>query len=580
MFYPNEVIEDIRSGNDIVSVVSSYMALKPKGANHFGLCPFHQERTPSFSVNADKQMFYCFGCGSGGNVLTFVMQIENMGFIDALKLLADRIHYILPDYGNSEEMARQASLKEALYAIQKKAARFYYDCLQSPEGKAAAAYLDKRCINLNVRVKYGLGYAPGRRALADFLRKEGYSDDLLEQSGLFSPDKHGGRYKDRFTGRLMFPILDAAGRVVGFGGRLLGEGEPKYLNSPDTLVFDKSRNLYGIQIAKKSKSSELILVEGYLDVISLYQAGFNQAIASLGTAFNQNHARTVKKHRDNAMILFDSDDAGTKAALRAIPILTNAGLSVRVAQVKNAKDPDEYIKAFGAEPFAALLAQAKSHIYFQVDQLHKQYNLDVLNERVRFTAEASKLIAKSDNAIERDAHIKEIALMTGISADAISTEIDKARNRVAEAPLRVFEPRAGKMDKGAVEAKRGLLYYAAIDAGVCEVLSKALSPAELGEGVYATLLSHIYALREQSKECVPAALINEFDNIEDQKLISAVFIRAEEFPGKLSREKAINEMLKVLKKSYIDDKIRTADITQLNELVKMKRNVDKLYISI
>ena len=580
ILYPNEAIEDVRSGNDIVSVVSSYVPLKAKGANHFGLCPFHQEKSPSFSVSADKQMYYCFGCGAGGNVLTFIMQIENMGFIDALKFLADRIHYTLPDGDNSEEMARQAHLKETLTEIQKKAARFFYDCLQSSEGKPAASYLDNRGVDVKIRIKYGLGYAPGRRALADYLIKEGYPFDLLEQSGLLIPDKRGGYY-DRFAGRLMFPIFDATSRVVGFGGRIIGDGEPKYLNSPDTPIFDKSRNLYGIHLAKKSKSAELILVEGYMDVLSLYQAGFTQAVAALGTAFSQNHARTLKKHRDGAVVLFDSDEAGTKAALRAIPYLVNAGLSIRVAQVENAKDPDEYIKAFGADSFRHLLAEAKGHVIFQIDQLKKQYNLDILTERVKFTSEASKLIAKVESAVERDAYIKEISLKTGISTDAIFTDIDKVMNRpVHAARQRVLEPIAGKTDKGVFDAKRGLIYYAAIDAGICNALKTVLQPEELGEGVYAGLLSLVYSLRGQSKDFVPAALISEFEDIEDQKQVTAVFTRNEEYPDKTSMGKAINEMLKVLKKSYIDSKIPTADINQLNELVKMKRNVDKLYITI
>ena len=580
MLYPNEVIEDVRSGNDIVSVISSYVALKPKGSNHLGLCPFHQEKTPSFSVSADKQFYYCFGCGAGGNVLTFIMQIENMGFVDALKLLADRIHYTLPDVANTEEMARQAHMRETLYAIQKKAARFYYECLKSADGKAAAAYLDSRGVNLNIRVKYGLGYAPGRRALANFLRKEGYSNELLEKSGLLIPDKRGDYY-DRFAGRLMFPIFDPANRVVGFGGRILGAGEVKYINSPDTLIFDKSRNLYGIHLAKKSRSDELILVEGYMDVISLYQAGFKQAVAALGTAFNKNHAQAIKKHRDKVAILFDSDEAGTKAALRAIPFLSGAGLSIRVFQVENAKDPDEYIKRFGAESFGNLLIQAKSHIIYQIEKLSTHYNPDILSERVKFTAEASNLIAGVESAIERDAYIKEVASITGISSEAISTETVKAMNRPARrSQVKAFKRSAGKSDKGAYNAKCGLIYQAAIDPDVCDSLSNVLKPEELGDGVYAKLLTFIYSLRSQSKECIPAALISEFEDIEDQKLVTAVFSQAEEYPDRSSKEKAINEMLKVLKRTYIDDKIPAADTNLLNELVIMKRNVDKLYISI
>jgi len=579
VLYPNEVIEDIRSGCDIVNVISSYVPLKPRGASYMGLCPFHQEKTPSFSVSADKQMYYCFGCGAGGNVFTFIMQIENLGFVEALKLLADRIHYALPEGENSEEFARQARVRELLYEMQKKAARFYYENLRGPGGKAATAYLDGRGVDPKARIKFGLGFSPDRRSLLDFLAKAGYSADVLGQSGLFAADRRGG-LADRFAGRLMFPILDAAGRVVGFGGRLIGGEGPKYVNSSDTPIFDKSRNLYGINFARKSKGAELILVEGYMDVISLFQAGFPQAVAALGTAFNQNHARAVKKHRDAAVVLFDSDEAGTKAALRAIPFLVNAGLAVRVAQVENAKDPDEYIKAFGAEAFAKLIANAKGHVIFQIDQVKKQHNLDILAERVKFTAEASKLIVKVDSAAEREAYINDVAAETGISARAIASDIEKALSRPAREPMQRVREQPEKEDKGVSYAKRGLIYCAASDPAVREALSRVLAPAELGEGIYAKLLSLIYSLHSQSKEFLPASLISGFEDIEEQKLAAGVFAAGEEYPDRASKGKAVNEMLKVLKKSYIDTKMPTADTKQLDELVKMKKNVDKLYISI
>ncbi|MDR1537867.1 MAG: DNA primase [Clostridiales bacterium] len=595
MRYSEEVIEEVRMGNDIVSLVSSYVQLKQRGSNYFGLCPFHSEKTGSFSVSSVKQIYYCFGCGAGGNAISFIMQIENMGFIDALKFLADRIHYTLPEDGDSEEIAKQARIKEALYQMNKKAARFFYDKLHSPEGRLAALYLDKRGVEAKVRVKYGLGYAPGKKSLSNFLLKEGCAKDLIEISGLVASDRHGGFF-DRFSDRLMFPILDSNGRITGFGGRVLGNGDVKYLNSPETPIFDKSRSIFSINLAKAAKTREFILVEGYMDVISLYQAGFTQAVAALGTAFNSNHAKTLKRFCDSVIVLFDSDDAGTKAALRILPVLAKATIGMKVLQVTGAKDPDEYIKKYGADSFSQLLKTAQSRYAFQIMQLQKSCKMNDISDRVKFTSEAAKIISGITSAIERDAYEKEISALAGISHEAITEEIEKLKQK-AEAPaaVQIADISRGRTETGLAKAKNALICFAAISRSVASALQPVLSPEEMGGSLHAKLLEIIYTRCSLGRDCSPAGLVNEFKSLDEQKKVSEIFAKADEIDSS-SSEKAINEMLKVVKKAYIDQRFSNvsasvgkraggsataaSEFELINKLGVMKRNIDKLYITI
>ncbi|MDR1914363.1 MAG: DNA primase [Clostridiales bacterium] len=597
MFYPRDVTEEVRSGNEIVSVVSSYVRLKQSGSYHRGLCPFHNEKTPSFYVMPDKQTFRCYGCGAGGSVLSFIMQIENLKFPEAVEFLAERIHYKLPERGVNDETVRQ---REIIYEMNKKAARFFYNCLQAEPGSTALAYFNKREVSPETRVKFGLGYAPGHKATVKFLREQGYSEKNLEISGLVIRDKYGGFY-DRFSERLMFPIFDVSKRVVGFGGRALNDAGPKYLNSPDTQVFDKSRNLYGIQLAKQSKARDLILVEGYMDVITLFQAGFTNTVAALGTALNQHHARAIKKYRDNVTVLFDSDEAGTKAALRAIPVLLSCGLHINILQVTDAKDPDEYIKKFGGVAFKQLLNTSSDHITFQLAQLKKTFHFNKgdfenISERVRFTTESAKIISKADSAIERDAYAKELSGVTGIAADAINTEINKIINRPAgnrppgnrpgnhpgnHPGNRVRSAREKSTpQKGVSDAKKGLIYFAATDERVCNELIRVLKPEELVEDVYVKLLTMIFDYRKNGLEFSSASLINDFEELSDHKLISSIFDQTVEYHDATLREKAINDMLKVIKNSFIDTEFHTADFKRMNELKGIRENIKKLYISI
>ena len=390
MYYPEELVEEVRERNDIVDVIGGYVRLKRSGANYIGLCPFHNEKSPSFSVSGTKQMYYCFGCGAGGNVFTFLMEYENYTFQEALQSLADRAGVALPKIEYGKEAREQAELRARLLEVNKLAANYFYHQLKSPQGQLGYQYLrEKRQLSDQTIVRFGLGYANKTSDdLYRFLREKGYDDAFLKETGLVAVEERGGR--DKFWNRVMFPIMDVNNRVIGFGGRVMGDGEPKYLNSPETRIFDKSRSLYGLNYARSSREKYMLVCEGYLDVISLHQAGFTNAVASLGTAFTSQHAGILKRYTDHVVLTYDSDGAGVKAALRAIPILRDAGISSRVLNMKPYKDPDEFIKSLGADAFRQRIKEAQNSFLFELDVLKSGYSMDDPEEKTRFYQETAK----------------------------------------------------------------------------------------------------------------------------------------------------------------------------------------------
>ncbi len=578
MYYPDDVIEEVRSGNDIVKVISSYIQLKQRGAQFFGLCPFHTEKTPSFCVNPDKQMFYCFSCGTGGNVYTFIMQMENIGFPEAIKKLADEINYSLPEtsFSYNEEIKQE---KNRLLEINKAAARFFYDNLKLVD--EALDYVNKRGISRKMRVKFGLGYAlPKPDALLKDLTAKGYSTDDLLKIGLIGSGK---QYYDRFQGRLMFPIFDYMGNVVGFGGRVLEKGEPKYLNSPDSLLFDKSKNLYGINYARKNRSREIILVEGYMDVIALFEAGFENAVAALGTAFNIEHAKLLKRYCDTVIILFDSDTAGKKATLRAIPILNSVGLVVKVMQLTDAKDPDEFIKEYGAEQFGQVLKNATSHISYQVSCLKEQFNLENIGEKVFFTQEVAKLLGSLSNAIERDAYIKEVAKLTDISAIAIKKEIETQEEQSFDNPIN-FRPdpiiHTDSKEKADFEAKKRILLLIAKNNSIYGKIKTHLSPEDFADETFAKLLKILFQFHEANRDIFPAELLNYFEIGHEQNLVTEIFSAKYSEPEPKVLEKELNDIIKTIKCNLIDKKLsQIPDADQLKFLLESKINIKKMNIN-
>ena len=592
MRYPREIIDEVRLQNDIVEVISQYVPLKQKGSSYFGLCPFHNEKTASFSVNSEKQFYYCFGCGAAGNVFSFLMEMENMDFPEAMKKLAERAHITLPEPEKSAQVIAAEQTKQRLFEIHTTAGRYFYDCLQEQRGEQARTYLAKRRMDPRIARKFGIGYSPDRYdALFRHLKEKGFTVSDILKSGLVLENKDGKGYHDRFRGRLMFPIFDVQGRVVGFGGRILAKGEPKYLNSPETILFSKSRNLYGLNFAKAAKKRELILVEGYMDMLSIYQAGFHNVVASLGTAFNQEHARTLKRFADDVILLYDSDEAGTNAALRAIPVLVKNGFHVKVTQVPDGKDPDEFIKAKGAAEFSKLLVNAVHYISFEIACIHRKYNLKNPEHRVRFATEAAEILAKLDSEIERNVYLGEVSRVTGVEEEAIGSEIRKLMRKEDEAFAKEAERRqqnlknyvveGRKVEKGLLEAQRSLLYYAAQHQGVYETLETHLEEDDFTEDVFRRAFQFIGELWRSSGHVFPADLVSRFEEAKEQKQITEIFAVQLPTENGADMEKAINEQVKRLRRTKIDHLTATATTAEeIQKLVEAKRKLDSLYITI
>jgi DNA primase len=558
-----------------------------------GLCPFHNERTPSFSVNAEKQIFHCFGCGAGGNVISFVMRIENFDFAEAIKMLAGRVHFMLPQERQSDFAKNQIQKREQVAAINKAAARFFYDTLQTDTQTAqnARAYLDKRGVPMGLRKRFGLGLNPDSwDGLLSFLTGQGHTARDIFAAGLVST-KDQSHYYDKFKGRLMFPILDAQDRVAGFGGRIMGGEEgAKYLNSPETPLFDKSRILYGWPLAKKARAKEIILVEGYMDVIGLHRAGFVNSAGVLGTALSEHHARLLKRSgTESVILLMDSDEAGTNAALRAIPILLEGGLKVRVLQVTDAKDPDEYILKHGSEAFAQLVSQAASHASFRVGLLRKKYDLRITEQRVSFTQEAAGILASLSSEIETDAYISETAQTTGISPDAIRQEVVKKKAGQPPAPLRrSFAPakRTQPSEKGIREARKGLVNLVLAMPDACRALKASgyVIPEEIGDETASKLLSLAFEYMDTGKALLPADAIARFESIEEQQQAAEIINANHSYATREDAEKALNDMAAVVKRAWFDARMQKylaeGDTNAVNSVFESKRNMASLYITI
>ncbi|MCL2616335.1 MAG: DNA primase [Defluviitaleaceae bacterium] len=593
MRYPPEIIEDIRSGNDIVDVVSGYVRLVDKAGRLFGLCPFHREKTPSFSVLRDRQMYHCFGCGASGNVISFVMEAENFAFLDAVRFLADRINYTLPELRDSAEAIRSAAARERMLEVNAASARYFYDTLGTPDGQAARDYLDQRGISEAQRRRFGLGLALGQaKGLLEKLQSLSYTLEDALASGIVLPSKRGTGYYCRFGGRLIFPIIDVRGKVVGFGGRTLDGGEPKYLNSAESATFNKSRNLYGLNLARKAKAREYILVEGYMDVISLHQAGFANSVAALGTAFNTEHAKALKGYADSVVIAFDSDEAGTRAALKAIPFLVGEGLRVRVMSLRGAKDPDEYVKKYGGQVFAEELKKATPHVMFRIELLSTQYDIADIEGKIGFLREAAGVLAQVNSATERDVYVGAIAKLTGIDRASILKEAGTLERDVPD--VRAVMPRQrsgikrGTNDKGVENARKNLVNIAASNGGAAAAIEKALEPGELGDADYERLLLLITEARRKGQAIVPAEIVSMFDELEAQRKVSGVFASTQEPGEPRVIEKCVNDFVRVIKKHNVDEAIRKAGYdsggaeseAKLRQLFESKRIIDKLYITI
>ena len=429
MAFPAAFIDELLARNPIEDVVGQYVNLRRSGSNLFGLCPFHGEKTASFSVAPDKGMYYCFGCHKGGGPVNFMMELEGLSYPDAVRALAKRVGMEVPE---DEQYQSRYRAQERLWALHKEAARFFHAKLYAPEGQGALQYATGRGMPKSTLINFGIGYAPDSwTALVDALRKKGYTDEEMKDSGLVTVSQKNGKLFDRFRDRLMFPIIDVRGNVIGFGGRIMKKDDnaAKYLNSPETLIFNKRKNLFALNLAKKSKQGYLILVEGYMDAIALHQYGFDCAVASLGTALTEDGANLLSKYTDQVVLIYDGDTAGQRAAQRAIPILEKAGLQVKVLQMRDAKDPDEFLKKFGADKFRLLLEESSNRVEYQLNAIRRKYDIREDDQRVKYIHESAELISTLGSAVQREVYGHRVAEAAGISYEALKLEVDKAFKR-------------------------------------------------------------------------------------------------------------------------------------------------------
>ncbi len=581
MYYPEELVEEIRQRNDIVDVISNYVKLQKKGGSYFGLCPFHNEKSPSFSVSQGKQMYYCFGCGAGGNVITFIMEYEKFTFAESIKYLADRAGIELPAEDNSKEARERADLRNTLFEINKKAARYFYYQMKGENGAQARAYFEKRQLTEETIQQFGLGYS---NMYADdlyrYMKKEGYSDKVLKESGLFTMSEKG--VYDKFWNRVMYPIMDINNKVIGFGGRVMGEGEPKYLNSPETMLFDKSRNLYGLNIARTSRKPNLIICEGYMDVIALHQAGFHQAVASLGTSLTTGHAMLLKRYTNDVLLTYDSDGAGVKAALRAIPLLKEAGLHIKVINMQPYKDPDEFIKALGAEEFQKRIDGAVSSFMYEIGILEQQYDLKDPESKTEYYNALAKKLSEFTEAVERDNYIRAVCEKYFIEYEHFRKLVndfgDKyyVTNELKKQKKQAEALRAPRED-GVKKAQKILLTWLIEQPEIYHKIKQFIGANDFIEPLYHDVARKLFTQIENGS-LNPAAIISTYESEEEHKEVAALFhSKLSEDLNIVEREKALNETIYKVKKNSVDDRSRNvATADELKAVVKEQAELSKL----
>ena len=582
MYYSDEIVEEVRARNDIVEVVSGYVRLQKKGSRYWGLCPFHNEKSASFSVNGDIQVFHCFGCGAGGNVYTFVMNYENYSFPEAVRMLAERAGVALPEESGSEGARQRENRRARLLEVNKAAAKFFYYQLRSPHGEIGYRYLKKRELSDETMHRFGLGFAGKNGAyLVQYLREKGFEDELIQEAGLAS---HSEKYglNSQFWNRVMYPIQDINNRVIGFGGRVMGDGEPKYLNSPETPVFDKRRNLYGLNYARKARSGSIILCEGYMDVIAMHQAGFTQAVASLGTAFTAEQAALLRRYTETVLLAYDSDGAGVKAALRAIGILREAGLTGKVINMQPYKDPDEFMKGLGREAFEERIRQAENSFFFEVRILQGQFDMDDPEEKTRFHREIAKKLCEFSEDVERDNYLQAVAEKYYIGIDNLRRLVSSyARGTGLAKPI--DRPKSGIQKKkgpeeGARQSQRLLITWISAEPGLYGRIKKYISAEDFTVEIYRRVAERLFSELEEGR-ANPAGIISMFEDGEEQKEAAALFSAIlPQLDSKQEREKAFQEILLSVKKNSYEHYISHmgADMGALAKAIEGKKALEEL----
>lgn len=590
MYYSDELIEEIRSRNDVVDVISSYVKLKKQGSTYFGLCPFHNEKSPSFSVTPGKQMYYCFGCGEGGNVYSFIMKYENYTFVEAVKMLADRAGITLPEQENSEEERRKSDLRVKLLEINKKAALYFHHQLKSQNGETGLKYFRERGLDDVTIVRFGLGYANKKNNdLYHYLKTFDYSDELLKESGLFSFSEKGTY--DKFWNRVMFPILDINNRVIGFGGRVMGEGEPKYLNSPETKIFEKSRNLYGMNFARISKKNYLLICEGYMDVIALHRAGFTNAVAALGTAFTEQHALLIKRYVKEVVLTFDSDGAGKKAALRAIPILKKAGIAMRVLDMSPYKDPDEFIKNMGTEEYEKRIDKADNSFIFEIRMMMSQYDMNNPQSKSEFYSNVAAKLLEFPDELERNVYIEAVSREFMIPQESLGKMVKKLAlsykgdasdvvklNQESEDDIKKAKK---NLEDGVKRAQRMLLTWMIEDEKIYFKVKNYISEKDFIDPLYNTVAKMLFEQFEENN-VNPAKILNKFIEEDEHRQAAEIFNTSlREEMSEQEREKALNEAVYKVKKNSLEYASKnTNDFGELQNILNEQKNLQKIRISL
>ena len=520
--YSEELIDEIRSSNDIVDTISQYVTLKRSGRNFFGLCPFHKEKSPSFSVSPDKQIFHCFGCGVGGNVIHFISKIENLDFRETLEFLAERAGIELPTSENDQYNKRQF-LKDKVYKINEETAKFYHENLYKPKAKPAQEYVKTRKLNNTTLKSFLIGYSGTYNELYKHLKQKGFTDEEILASSLVNRNDRG-QFIDRFRHRLMIPIMDIRGKVIAFGGRVLDKSLPKYINSPENIVYSKGRNLFGLNIAKKGNLDKIVIVEGYMDAISLYQRGITNVVASLGTALTEAQGRLLRKYAGQVIISYDSDAAGQAATMRGLEILKNLGCDVRILQMEGAKDPDEYVIKYGSGGFNLLIEKAISLVEFKVKVLKNKYNLENTNDKIKFLQEIAKILVNVESQIELEIQIDNISRDYGISKEAVYAEINKIKyvnkSKEIETETKVKPTIVRKQEKNVDEAtmrRENVIIYLLINGNDQnrQIIKNNIKKEDLKYQLNQQIIEKIYEAIDNKKE-----ITNILDSMEEKELIS------------------------------------------------------------
>ena len=581
MYYPDEFVEKVREANSIEDVVGSYVKLQRKGTSYMGLCPFHNEKTPSFSVYPARQMYHCFGCGVSGDVFGFLMEYDRLSFQESVERLAERAGMSVPHADVSEEQKKEASLRAKLFELQKDAAIYYVRNLYSSKGQTAMKYLKRRGLPDSVIKSFGLGYSDKSGGLYPYLKSKGYSDALLRESGLFVWDESHSRFSEKFWNRVMFPILDTNRRVIGFGGRVMGDAKPKYLNSPETKLFDKSRNLYGLYVAKSTRQKNIIICEGYMDVISLHQAGFTNAVASLGTALTSQQMALIRRYKNDVLLLYDSDEAGIKAALRAIPLLRSAGLNSKVVNLKPYKDPDELLKSKGADELTKRFETAENGFLFEIRQLVGKYDMKDPKESSDFYHEVARRLMEFPDEIERNSYLASVAREYHIGKEVLQRQLSKLAMQGVipnEMPTPSQRLQKKKVDNSTgSKAEKTLLSWMSRQREVTKAVKKDLSPADFTDGMSRTIAEKLFEMDYDNYN--PVTVLNCFEGSESRAAAAEILegVQLPEDDNDVSR--AVAETVLQIKTESLERRLETlplSDMKALQELMNEKKKVEEL----